>query len=175
MRTWIADGPDLLESCAGSEDGAVGDGVAEEVRLEGGGRGAGFLLRDLDLGRGSWLGGLDFSNGLDLGRSVGGRGCRGGLGSFGTGGGQVVADGVGVLSIFFLAESGYRHVAHWSLEFDQRMGAVVARGRESLAVGAEVRVMAHCAFVAVTADVSLMAFASTKWAVAMDAKVALLA
>ena len=78
-----------------------------------------------------------------------------------------------MLSVFFFAQSGDRDVAYRSLELNQRMGAVVARSRQSFTVGAEICVMAYCALITITGDVGLIAFSGAERTIAVNAIVAL--
>lgn len=59
------------------------------------------------------------------------------------------------------------------LKLDQRMGVIVLDRWRSLAVCAEVSIVANCALESITTDVVLAALHSAQWAIAVDAEVSL--
>lgn len=84
-------------------------------------------------------------------------------------GSRLISHRIHTLARALLTERTDGYVTDRSLEFDKGMCTVVAVGRDSLAVSAEVCIVANCTLVANSRDVLLVALA--EWAVAEDAKV----
>ena len=157
----------MLNLLAWCQDRTISDGITEENSLE---LGIGYdrLGLRLDLG---WLSWADTGYSLHLGCSIR-RGCRWfGLGSLRARLRQAIAYSVRVLTIVLFAKSRYRYVPDWCLEFDERMCSIVVVRRESLAIGAEISVVANSTLVTITNDVGILVCA--EWAITMDSVVAL--
>lgn len=71
-----------------------------------------------------------------------------------------------------LVLSHHIHVANWSFELDEWVGAVVVIAWQSLARSAEISVAADCALVAHAVNVRLIALAAAERPIAVDSKVA---
>ena len=83
-----------------------------------------------------------------------------------------IAHGALSLTIYVLPNSGNRNIANWSLEFDQRVGAIVRKLGQSLATSAEVRIMAYGTLVTNSGDIGILFDA--KRTIAEDSTVVLL-
>ena len=83
-----------------------------------------------------------------------------------------IAHGALSLTIYVLPNGCNRNIADWSLELDQRVGAIVRKLGQSLATSAEVRIMAHGTLVTNPGDIRILLDA--KRTIAEDATVMLL-
>jgi hypothetical protein len=99
-------------------------------------------LLGLRLGRG-----LHVDNGLNLGRSVGGRSDRDSLGRGGSPIRHAVAEPSHRLTLLVVVESSDANTTYGCLELDEWMGVVVLVAGVGLAVLAEIGVMANCTLV----------------------------
>ena len=204
LRTGVADCPDLDKLETGADLGAIGDGVTDKVSIELlldrlglllerdrhgslerlGAKSSNLLNRlreeiaNLNLVLGSlwlWLlGWLDVSHGLDLRSGVGGRG------RYSLGGGRLlgrltVAHTSDRRAVLVFVHGGDTNAAHRALELDQRMGVVVPIRGVSLAVGAEVGVMAHSTLVSGALDIRYAILVLTERTVTVDTIVAVAA
>jgi len=82
---------------------------------------------------------------------------------------HLVTHGKHLLAVGLLSHSGNGDVADWGFELDQGVCAIVVKLRQSFTIGAEVRVVADSALVAVSDDVGSLVCATRT--VAIDASV----
>jgi hypothetical protein len=75
---------------------------------------------------------------------------------------------VHLIPIVVLSKCSNGDMADWSLELNQWMGLIMVMSGHGFAVGAEVCVVTHSAFVSIAPNVRLAASASTQRAIAID-------
>jgi hypothetical protein len=86
----------------------------------------------------------------------------------------LIAQVVDFLTLVVLFDRVNNDIAKWALDLEQWVRLVVGIVGKSLAVCAEVGVLADAALVAVATDVALVVLLRAKWSIAEDATVVLL-